>query len=355
MDITQIKQQMTNFITDGKSEDFPQMALTLFNFQFNHNLDYQKFCIAQGKTPQTVRQWQDIPAVPIDAFKQATFSAIPPEDAAYVFMTSGTTRGIKGKNYHLDLDVYDLAMTKFFKQKVMPQIERIDMGILFPSPNDMPHSSLAHYLEVVEQQFGTSLSDTFINQQGIQFESVVQSLRHAEAQGTPYALLGASYSLVHFLDYLADHGLYFKLPKDSFIFDTGGYKNQSRDVPQSEFYSTLEKRFGVPKDKCINMYGVTELSTQFYDDGNAVSPSIKHGPHWCRSRIVNPLTLEPVPNGEKGVLIHYDLANYNSVAAIMMEDIGEARNDGFILHGRTEGALAKGCSLAVESFLNTMK
>ena len=58
---------------------------------------------------------------------------------------------------------------------------------------------------------------------------------------------------------------------------------------------------------------------------------------------------------KKGVLIHYDLANYNSVAAIMMEDIGEARNDGFILHGRTEGALAKGCSLAVESFLNTMK
>ena len=43
MDITQIKQQMTNFITDGKSEDFPQMALTLFNFQFNHNLDYQNF------------------------------------------------------------------------------------------------------------------------------------------------------------------------------------------------------------------------------------------------------------------------------------------------------------------------
>ena len=49
--------------------------------------------------------------------KQATFSAIPPEDAAYVFMTSGTTRGIKGKNYHLDLDVYDLAMTKFLSKR----------------------------------------------------------------------------------------------------------------------------------------------------------------------------------------------------------------------------------------------
>ena len=32
-------------------------------------------------------------------------------------MTSGTTRGIKGKNYHLDLDVYDLAMTKFLSKR----------------------------------------------------------------------------------------------------------------------------------------------------------------------------------------------------------------------------------------------
>lgn len=30
-------------------------------------------------------------------------------------MTSGTTSGIKGKNYHMDLEVYDLALTTFLK------------------------------------------------------------------------------------------------------------------------------------------------------------------------------------------------------------------------------------------------
>ena len=77
-------------------------------------------------------------------------------------------------------------MTKFFKQKVMPQIERIDMGILFPALMICPIHLLAHYLRLLNNNLEPSLSDTFINQQGIQFESVVQSLRHAEAQGTPY-------------------------------------------------------------------------------------------------------------------------------------------------------------------------
>ena len=62
--------------------------------------------------------------------------------------------------------------------------------------------------------------------------------------------------------------------------------------------------------------------------------------------------MEEVSEGEKGILIHYDLANYNSVAAILMEDIGEYKEKGFVLHGRTKGSLAKGCSLAMEDFLN---
>ena len=50
------------------------------------------------------------------------------------------------------------------------------------------------------------------------------------------------------------------------------------------------------------MYGVTELSTQFYDDGNEVVPSVKSGPNWIKTRVINPLTGEEVAKGERGVL-----------------------------------------------------
>ena len=104
------------------------MALKIYKFQFNENEDYKKFSISKGKTPQNVSNWKEIPAVPINAFKYATFSAIPLKDTKYTYMTSGTTSGIKGKNYHMDLEVYDLALTTFFKKMFIPDIEKIKIA-----------------------------------------------------------------------------------------------------------------------------------------------------------------------------------------------------------------------------------
>ena len=352
MDINQIKESVLDFIERGNSDDFPEMALKIYKFQFNENEDYKKFSISKGKTPQNVSNWKEIPAVPINAFKYASFSAIPLKDTKYTYMTSGTTSGIKGKNYHMDLEVYDLALTTFFKKMFIPDIEKIKIGVLFPTPQAMPNSSLAHYLEVARTNFGTKDSQNYIDEHGIQYESLIKDLKNSEDNQKPFALLGATYSMVHLLEYLDDHNIKFHLPKGSRILDTGGYKNRSKELPQHDFYERLTTTFGIPKENCVNMYGVTELSTQFYDKGNTISPSTKYSPHWCRSRIVNPLTMEEVSEGEKGILIHYDLANYNSVAAILMEDIGEYKEKGFVLHGRTKGSLAKGCSLAMEDFLN---
>jgi hypothetical protein len=126
-----------------------------------------------------------------------------------------------------------------------------------------------------------------------------------------------------------------------------------------EFYDALAATFGVPRSACINMYGMTELSTQFYDDGNAVLPAIKSGPHWIRSRVLDPLTGQEMPAGERGILAHTDLGNFNSVLTILTEDVGVQVNDegegGFQLLGRAQGAQAKGCSLAVDEFLKAAR
>lgn len=103
------------------------------------------------------------------------------------------------------------------------------------------------------------------------------------------------------------------------------------------------------------MYGMTELSTQFYDSGNEIVPSVKTGPHWIRTRIVNPLSGEDVPKGERGVMVHCDLANLNSVTTILTEDLGIEKAEGFLLLGRVQGAEAKGCSIAIEEFIKAAK
>ena len=113
----------------------------------------------------------------------------------------------------------------------------------------------------------------------------------------------------------------------------------------------LSARLGVPRTQCINMYGMTELSSQFYDDGNAVTPALKRGPHWIRSRVVDPMTGREMPPGEPGVLVHCDLASFNSTTTILTEDVGVAVEGGFLLLGRAQGTQARGCSLAVAEFL----
>jgi hypothetical protein len=340
---------------DGCTDaQFDQMALRLFAHQFVANAPFQSFCRLRGITARHVKTWSDIPAVPIDAFKALPLRCEPPAATDRIFMTSGTTRGgsTRGQHFHPLLDVYDLSMARNFARRFMRgSAKRMPMGILFPDEVAMPNSSLAHYLELAKSAFGTAASQTFVTPPGMDLDGLWAALEAAERSGEPYALLGASFSFVHVIDALRAQGRSFRLPPGSRILDTGGYKGQSRELPLDAFYSELSQALGVARTDCINMYGMTELSTQFYDDGNAAVPSVKSGPHWIRSRLVDPVTGRTVPAGERGILVHCDLANFNSVTTILTEDVGLPAEGGFLLLGRAEGVEAKGCSLAVEEFV----
>jgi hypothetical protein len=242
-----------------------------------------------------------------------------------------------------------------FEQQLMSQKPKIRIGILFPTVDMMPHSSLAHYLHLALENFGTPNSQYFMGADGIDIDGLTHTLQEVQNNHEPIALLGASYSLVHAMDALDAKGLQFMLPAGSWLFDTGGFKGQSREIEIDSFYKQLSNKFGVPRSHCFNMYGMTELSTQFYDAGNTALPSVKRGPHWIRTRVIDPLSGQEMHQGERGILVHTDLANYNSVTTILTEDVGIATEDGFILLGRAQGAQAKGCSLAVEDFLQAAR
>jgi len=354
--VTPLVADILDFIeADGCTDDqFDALALKLFAHQFAANAPYRSFCQRRGVTVRKVKSWRDIPAVPIDAFKATELRCAPPAPGDRVFMTSGTTRAdTRGRHFHPLLDVYDLSMTRNFAQRFMRGTARMPMGVLFPDEIAMPNSSLAHYLALAKSEFGTSGSRYFMTPEGIDLPALYETLEAVQQGGQPYALLGASYSIVHVIDALRAQGKTFRLPAGSRVLDTGGYKGQSRELPLEAFYASLSEVLGVPRTHCINMYGMTELSTQFYDDGNAEVPSVKSGPHWIRSRLVDPVTGHDVADGERGILVHCDLANFNSVTTILTEDVGLASGAGFLLLGRAEGVDAKGCSLAVEEFLRS--
>ncbi|MBO1520373.1 hypothetical protein [Oceanisphaera pacifica] len=360
MDIDKMDQeimaQTLRFIQQETSSDadFNEQALALFKYQFTYNRPYQVYCRTKGKTPRIVKHWQDIPAVPINAFKEVTLSCTDAERASATFMTSGTTSGNKGKHYHPQLTVYNLSTLTHFKAAVMGATPSIPMGLLFPTPQALPNSSLAHYLALVSKEFGQQDTRYFINESGLLVDELIAELEVRVAANQPYALLGASFSFVHLFEALAARNQRFVLPKGSKLLDTGGYKNQSSALDTDTFYQQMTYYLGVEPSHCINMFGMTELSSQLYTQGSQTLPATITGPHWIRTRVVNPTTGEEVSEGEPGVLVQIDLANYNSVAAILTEDIGIKKDNGFLFLGRVQGAEAKGCSLALNEFMHSL-
>lgn len=340
-------------LQDADDAAFNAMAMRLFAHQAQHNAAYARFCRARGRTPATVRRWQDIPAVPVNAFKDLILSCLPTDQCERVFCTSGTTREVKGQHFHPHLQVWNASMLRHFADRIGPLPMQI--GILFPPESEMPNSSLAHYLQLALQAHGLPGSRYCWNTQGVDGDALMALVRQAQALDQPLALLGATYSFVHLMDALAAQGADLALPAGSWLLDTGGFKGRSREVPIEAFYAQLSSTFAVQRERCFNMYGMTELSTQCYDAGNAQLPSIKRTPHWMRTRAVDPLTGQSVPEGQPGILVHTDLANFNSATTILTEDVGIVKAGGFELLGRAEGAQAKGCSLAVEDFVQAAR
>ncbi|YCA41509.1 CoF synthetase [Bacillus sp. JZ8] len=339
---------------------YNELALKLFQYQFKHNKAYKKFCQARKRTPLTVKRWIDIPPMPIQGYKKLTLSCEPIEEVEAVFMTSGTTNPEeKGKNHHPDLTVWDASMKGPFKRFVMPDYEKMTIFVLSPAEDLNQNSSLSRYLSNAVSYFGTGHSEFFFNEEGLNFERLVSQLKKCEEKREPVMLMGASFAYVHILDYLKERRIQFRLPEKSRIFDTGGFKGQSREVDMKQLYTEFQTYFQIGRDKCINMYGMTELSSQIYDQtilSSYLYPSVLHdkaaGP-WIKTVILNTETLEPVQEGEKGVIAHYDLANWNSCLALLTEDLGYQTENGFVLLGRIKDSEARGCSIAIDQLIQS--
>jgi hypothetical protein len=345
---------------DQPSNDqaFGDLALRLFAYQFQANTPYRKFCERRGATPATIRKWNEVPPTPIAAFKEFTLACAPVEQAVACFMTSGTTDPAKrGRHHHFTLEVYDASAAAFFKANVLPEVDRMRLLILGSPPDLQPNSSLAHYLGLMRDRFGSPGSGFYVGTGGLDVGRLVADLRAVEREAVPVCVLGASFAFVHLLDRCQADGLRFRLPAGSRFMDTGGFKGKSREIPQAELYAMCAEHFGVGRSNCVNMYGMTELSMQCYDSplrrralGLPDEPMMQ-SPPWARTIVLDAETLRPVPPGVRGILCHYDLANCSSVIGILTEDIGVTTPLGFRLLGRAQGAESRGCSISVDEML----
>ncbi len=307
--------------------DFEERILEVHRFQRENNPDYGAFC--SGFLP--AKRWQDIPAVPVSAFKTTGLRSFPGENTIRTFETSGTTAGGPGRHHFCSLSLYLHASTRGWLGAGLPAEAVLS---IIPRATEAPHSSLSQMASwlVPRDRF-------YFNRR----DALVETL-----QDTPQVVIfGTALAFLDFFEWLGDRCL--SLPEGSLAVETGGYKGTRREMPKSQLYRRFQKHLGLSVDSVWNEYGMTELSSQFYTHGLG-RPHL--APPWARGLVVHPEGGHEVSDGETGMLRIFDLANLGSVSAVQTRDLAIRRGGDFELLGRDPNALPRGCSLAADELLS---
>jgi len=337
---------------------FDALALRAFRHQFEGNRPYRAYCAARGATPDTVRGWAEVPVVPVVAFKALELVVGPAADVDAVFRTSGTTMGggSRGAHFVPDLGLYEASLLPTFRRRVVSDVERLPFVSLIPSPEALADSSLSHMVGAASERFGSEVTWVVDGNGRWDLDALDRALHSAERSDQHVLLLGTAFAFVHALE--QDPPVLRRLPAGSRIMETGGFKGRSRALPKHELHALLTDRTGVPRERIVNEYGMTELLSQLYEPvlAEGVQGADRHvPPPWLKVRALDPVTLEPMDEGEEGILAFFDLANVGSVCHTLTEDVGSVREGRVHLVGRSAGAEPRGCSRAMDELMSAAR
>jgi acyl-CoA synthetase (AMP-forming)/AMP-acid ligase II len=351
------------FADGGTSQTFADLAREIAEFQRELSPGFARLCERRQRSLDSV---DDIPGVPCDAFRLARVALHPASEDRLRFSTSGTTSGARGMHAMRVTETYRELALKFGRAALLSNRQAQHVVALAPLLDDPPTSSLGHMMALFmvdfEQRgtFDVRTSERWlIDDRGVNLLGLEQAAARAATRGEALLVLATSFALVGLLDALGGRTL--PLPAGAVVMQTGGFKGKTREIAPAELRAAVAQSFAIDEAQIVSEYGMTELTSQLYEatlPGSTLqrerpgAPGVYAEPPWLRVVPVDPTTLEPVPSGEIGIARIVDLGNIDSAVAIQTQDRVRRVEGGIVLLGRATGAPPRGCSLAIEEFLN---
>lgn len=360
--MTQLLQRVERFIAAGDG-DFDELAAAAGRFGYQRVEPYRRLCDRRGIVPEALDDWREAPPVPTSAFKSLRLAADEPRE---VFRSSGTTRGAERRSvhHHPYPDLYRAVIDATFPAACLPAgAGRVPILSLIPDRATAPDSSLSFMAAHVFERHAAPGSAWAVARDGIDVEQAHHWLRSHDG-GEPVLILATALALVLLLDRLESEtptppaatsassrhrahvpGGPVRLPPDSRVFETGGFKGQRLKTTPEAVRRRARALLGLHPDAVVREYGMTELTSQAYSRPGGER---LRTPPWMPFRVLDPETLEEAEDGESGLLAFFDLANLGSVCHVLTEDLGVREGGAFRLLGRASGAKLRGCSLTAE-------
>lgn len=356
--------EISAFIQQNRRDEarLEDLARQLAQHQYACIPLYRRLCEKRGVQPGSATL-DEIPAVSVGLFKRAEMHCAP-DTVVRRFMTSGTTSGGAQKGTscfsEADLALMDEAIDVNARVHLFPDTaaRRTRILVLAPPPDAAPAMIMVYGMARLVRQFGLDGSGFLMGAAGLDLAGLLAHCRDAVEKSVPLTIIGASFGFVRLFDVFAEQGISFRLPEGSRVMDAGGFKARSREVTRADMLEAFERLLGIAPSHCVNLLGMTEHASQFYDDSLAAAHSGrkplrgKQNPPWTRTWAVDPETLAVLPHGQPGLLRHLDLANGGHPAFVQTDDFGVTSEEGFEVLGSGRKAEDRGCSITVDELLN---
>ncbi len=315
----------------NSSDQFNDLALEIFHFQYENNTVYRNFVKNLNKKPNEITHHTEIPFLPVEFFKTQEMISSD-EQPQITFTSSGTTGMVTSKHPVLSQNIYYLSFTIGFKHFYGNPDEWVILALL-PAYLERKGSSLVYMCDSLIKQSGCSDSGFYLDE----YEKLQSLLLSLKEKKQKTLLIGVTFALLDMAE---------KYPVDFpelVVMETGGMKGRRREMIRNELHSKLQQGFGV--QKIHSEYGMTELLSQAYSKGDGIF----NCPPWMKViiRDIND-PLSPARNNKTGGVNVIDLANINSCSFIATQDLGRITvNNGFEILGRYDNSDVRGCNLLV--------
>lgn len=331
---------------------FNDLALRLFELQYRTIPGYRSYCDGMGLAPGKVPQWSEIPPVASFPFRTVLEAALPQGHAKEFYDRSGIADVKFRKRGPIRPDrsiirLLDGANSVLERAYLFPDVERMKMLFLIPSPRMAKGMVMAAGTDRLGKRFGTPDSRFLISFRGLDLKRLLRTLRQAEKTGEPLALIGATHVFDYFLNACLKEGIRFRLPQGSRICDSGGFMGRYTGCSMAEYLEKCREVLGVAEGYCINALWICESSTVYFDNALRIGRDSRNGgrykdvPPWCRVMTVDGGTFQRVPKGRTGLLRFYDLTNRGMAVAVQTDKMGFETDNGFEVTGRWDRVLGE--------------
>ena len=328
---------MNNIFDIQSEQNFQNLALETFRYQYKNIEIYQKFVDYLKVNVNEINSIEKIPFLPIEMFKnhQVVDKNFAPD---LFFQSSGTTKMNLSKHYISDEKVYQESIYRSFHQFIGKPEDFIFLGLL-PSYLEKQNSSLIYMVDYLMKKSNCPENGYFL----YNYQELLVLLE--KLKDKKVILFGVSFALLDFLDTIKSLNITIENSENLIIIETGGMKGRKEEMTKVELLLILQNGFST--EKIYSEYSMTELLSQAYSLGN----NTYQCPNWMRVLVRNvedPLSYENA--GKTGAINIIDLANIHSCAFIATQDLGKIVSEEsyqFQVLGRIDHSDIRGCSLLV--------